>query len=103
MQAEAIAARDASQLGDRDFITFYEPAGIGKTRAQVVAELAEARRLGQMGDTDRGGTTGMEGPAAVRALLASMTGREHRCDAVHRGRTSEISLLRAAKRISEDL
>lgn len=74
VQAQAIAARDAGQLGDRDLITFYEPAGVGKTRAQVVAELAEARRLGQLGDPD---TTTFKAPtdpgksrAQVKAELA---------------------------------
>ena len=69
MQAEASAARNASQLGDRDLITFYELAGIGKTRAQVVAELAEARRLGQLGDPDTVTFKAPTGPGKTRAQV----------------------------------
>lgn len=52
VQAQAIAARDAGQLGDPDIVTFVVPAGSTVTRAQVQAELAEAQRLGQLGDPD---------------------------------------------------
>lgn len=52
VRAQAIAARDAGQLGDRDLITVQQPAGPGKTRAQVQAELVEARKLGLIGDRD---------------------------------------------------
>lgn len=69
VQAQAIAARDAGQLGDRDLIMFYEPAGVGKTRAQVVAELAEARRLGQLGDPDTVTFKAPAGPGKTRAQV----------------------------------
>ena len=69
VQAQAIAARDAGQLGDRDLIMFYEPAGVGKTRAQVVAELAEARRLGQLGDPDTTTFKAPTGPGKTRAQV----------------------------------
>ncbi|MGV3725916.1 DUF4148 domain-containing protein [Hydrogenophaga sp.] len=44
--AEARAARDAGQLADTDIVKFEVPAGFEKTRAQVLAELNEAQRLG---------------------------------------------------------
>ena len=69
VQAQAIAARDAGQLGDRDLIMFYEPAGVGKTRAQVVAELAEARRLGQLGDPDTVTFKAPTGPGKTRSQV----------------------------------
>ncbi len=48
---------------------FYEPAGVGKTRAQVVAELAEARRLGQLGDPDTVTFKAPAGPGKTRAQV----------------------------------
>lgn len=46
VRAQAIAARDAGQLPDTDIVTVNVPAGFEKTRAQVLAELNEAQRLG---------------------------------------------------------
>lgn len=52
VQAQAIAARDAGQLPDTDIVSFKVPAGFEKTRAQVVAELGEAQRLGLVNVAD---------------------------------------------------
>lgn len=52
VRAQAIAARDAGQLGDPDIVAFEVPTGFSKTRAEVRAELADAQRLGQLGDPD---------------------------------------------------
>ena len=46
VQAETIAARDAGLLPDGQIVAIPAPQGEAKTRAQVVAELNEARRLG---------------------------------------------------------
>lgn len=52
VQAQAIAARDAGRLADTDIVKFEVPAGFEKTRAQVVAELKEAQRLGLVNEND---------------------------------------------------
>lgn len=54
VQAQAIAARDAGHFDHMDTQPLIVPTGIAKTRAQVVAETAEAQRLGllNVSDTD---------------------------------------------------
>lgn len=54
VQAQAIAARDAGQLGNQESPDLVIAAGTPKTRAQVVAETAEAQRLGllNLSETD---------------------------------------------------
>ncbi len=52
VRAQAIAARDAGQLPDTDIVAFNVPAGFEKTRAQVLAELNEAQRLGLVNVAD---------------------------------------------------
>ena len=52
VQAQAIAARDAGQLPDTDIVAIVAPQGEAKTRAQVLAELYEARRLGLLDIND---------------------------------------------------
>ena len=49
-----IAARDAGHFDHMDTQPLIVPTGIAKTRAQVVAETAEAQRLGllNVSDTD---------------------------------------------------
>ena len=51
VQAQAIAARDAGHFVNMDTQPLVVPTGVSKTRAQVVAETNEARRLGLL---DRG-------------------------------------------------
>ncbi|WP_332740034.1 DUF4148 domain-containing protein [Hydrogenophaga sp.] len=46
VQAQAIAARDAGAFDHIDTQPLVVPTGVGKSRAQVVAETAEAHRLG---------------------------------------------------------
>ncbi len=55
VQAQAIAARDAGQLGNQESPELAVPTGVGKTRAQVVAETTEARRLGLLDRSTNGG------------------------------------------------
>ena len=50
--ADAKAARDAGQLPDTDIVAIVAPQGEAKTRAQVLAELYEARRLGLLDIND---------------------------------------------------
>lgn len=54
VQAQAVAARDAGHFDHMDTQPLIVPTGIAKTRAQVVAETAEAQRLGllNVSDTD---------------------------------------------------
>lgn len=54
VQAQAIAARDAGHFDHMDTQPLIVPTGVSKTRAQVVAETAEAQRLGllNVSDTD---------------------------------------------------
>lgn len=54
VQAQAIAARDAGHFDHMDTQPLIVPTGASKTRAQVVAETAEAQRLGllNVSDTD---------------------------------------------------
>ncbi|MDO9437267.1 DUF4148 domain-containing protein [Hydrogenophaga sp.] len=51
VQAQAVAARDAGQLANQESPELAKVSGLSKTRAQVVAETTEARRLGLL---DRG-------------------------------------------------
>lgn len=46
VRAQAIAARDAGHFDNMDTQPLIVPAGFEKTRAQVLAELNEAQRLG---------------------------------------------------------
>ena len=52
VQAEAIAARDAGQLRVTEVVEFEAPTGPSKSRAQVLAELNEAKKLGLLDFTD---------------------------------------------------
>ncbi|MGE0348755.1 DUF4148 domain-containing protein [Hydrogenophaga sp.] len=52
VQSAAIAARDAGQLGNQESPELVIATGSSKTRAQVVAETAEARRLGLLDVSD---------------------------------------------------
>ena len=46
VRAEAVAAREANLIAHGEILPVQKTEGVGKTRAQVVAETAEARRLG---------------------------------------------------------
>lgn len=52
IQAQAIAARDAGHFDNMDTQPLIVPTGIAKSRAQVVAETAEAQRLGLLNVSD---------------------------------------------------
>lgn len=52
VQAQAIAARDAGHFENMDTQPLVVPTGFSKTRAQVVAETAEAQRLGLVNNSE---------------------------------------------------
>jgi hypothetical protein len=52
VQAQAIAARDAGHFDNMDTQPLVVATGVSKSRAQVVAETAEARRLGLLDVSD---------------------------------------------------